>query len=90
MFLKNSRYAKVRQVRVKHSKKRQVKAVALRRLPQTSGSPHVVKANDRLDFYAQRAYRDPTRFWHVADANTELEAHDLVAAVGRVIEVPEQ
>lgn len=90
MFLKNSRYAKVRQVRVKLSKKRQVKAVALRRLPQMRGSSQVVKANDRLDFYAQRIYRDPTRFWHVADANTELEANELVAAVGREIEVPEQ
>lgn len=90
MFLKNSRYAKVRQVSLKLSKKRMIKAVTLRRLPETRGTPQVVKANDRLDFYAQRINRDATRFWHVADANTELEANDLVAMPGRVIEVPEQ
>jgi hypothetical protein len=27
---------------------------------------------------AQRKYGDPTKFWHVADANTELEANNLV------------
>lgn len=90
MFLKNSRYAKVRQVSVNLSKHRQVQAVTLRHLPPTSGSPQVVKANDRLDYYAQRVYRDPTQFWHVADANTDLEANDLVSTMGRVIEVPEQ
>ncbi|MEJ2552373.1 MAG: hypothetical protein P8Z42_15475 [Anaerolineales bacterium] len=90
MFLKNSRYASVRQVSVTLSKKRQVTAIALRRLPETSGTSRVVKADDRLDFYAQRTYRDATRFWHVADANTELEANTLVATIGRVIEVPEQ
>jgi hypothetical protein len=89
VFLKNSRYAKVRQVNVEDSKKRQVKAISLRRLPEASGTPQVVKANDRLDIYAQRNYGDPTQFWHVADANTELEANDLVAATGRVIDVPE-
>jgi hypothetical protein len=26
---------------------------------------------------AQRKYSDGTKFWHVADANTELEANDL-------------
>ena len=27
---------------------------------------------------AHRKYKDGTKFWHVADANTELEANDLV------------
>jgi len=89
VFLKNSRYAKVRQVSVTLARNRKIKALTLRRLPGTSGSPQVVNANDRLDFYAQRYYRDPTQFWHVADANTELEANDLVATTGRVIDVPE-
>ena len=33
---------------------------------------------DRLDVMAQRKYSDGTKFWHIADANTELEANDLV------------
>jgi len=27
---------------------------------------------------AHRKYKDGTTFWHVADANTDLEANDLV------------
>jgi hypothetical protein len=27
---------------------------------------------------AQRKYGDPTKFWHVADANTDLEANNLI------------
>jgi hypothetical protein len=33
---------------------------------------------------------DGTRFWHIADANSELEANSLVALDGRVIAVPER
>jgi hypothetical protein len=29
-------------------------------------------------------------FWHLADANTELEANELVKETGRIIKVPEQ
>ena len=35
-------------------------------------------------------YQDPTRFWHIADANTELQANDLVCEPGQVIQVPER
>jgi hypothetical protein len=44
---------------------------------------------------AQRKYSDGTRFWHVADANTELEANNLVREreqdkQTRVISVPDK
>jgi hypothetical protein len=35
-------------------------------------------------------YGTATKYWHIADANTELEACHLVATAGRVIFVPEQ
>jgi riboflavin biosynthesis pyrimidine reductase len=59
-------------------KKRQVKAVKLRRLPYVSGTPTAIHDNDRLDVMAERRYKDATMFWHIADANTELEANRLI------------
>ncbi len=46
--------------------------------------------NGALGIIAQRQYQNPTWFWHIADANTELEANDLVKEVGRVIQIPRQ
>jgi hypothetical protein len=39
---------------------------------------------------SQRQYKDSTMYWHIADANTELEANNLVKKIGRTIIVPEQ
>jgi hypothetical protein len=90
VFLKTSRYDKVEQTEFKGRDGRQHKAVKIRRLGSPQGKKTTIKDNDRLDIIAQRAYNIPTRFWHIADANTELEANDLVSEVGRTIEVPEQ
>ena len=48
---------------------------------------------DRLDLLAQARYGDDTRFWHIADANTALDARKLTAhtgddALAHVIAVP--
>jgi hypothetical protein len=89
MFLDTSRYHRVRQETVPHRRRGPVTVVALRRLPSTPGTPATVKQQDRLDVMAQRRYDNPTMFWRIADANTELEARDLVATTGRVITLPE-
>jgi len=89
MFLDTSRYAGVPQDQVTLADGRTVSAVCVRRLPAEPGKPTVVAGNDRLDAIAQRTFGDPTKFWHVADANTELQASRLVATPGRVIQVPE-
>ncbi len=60
------------------AKGKTVNAVKLRRLPYTPGNLTEVKGNDRLDIMAHRGYKDGTKFWHTADANSELEANDLV------------
>ena len=88
MFLENSRYAAVTQVEMTLRDGRKAKAVKLRRLPQVQGEPTTIKGNDRLDIMAQRAYGEPTWFWHIADANSELDATALVAETGRTIKVP--
>jgi hypothetical protein len=94
VFLENSRYFSVKTVTVKTENGKTVQAITLRRLPFVAGTPTVVKGNDRLDVMAQRKYSDPTKFWHIADANTELEANDLVKLrpedeLTPVINVPE-
>lgn len=88
MFLKTSRYYKQKTVETKGNST--VKALTLRRLPSTEGNAVMVKSNYRLDIIAQRQYNDPAMFWHIADANSELQANDLVEEDGRIINVPEQ
>ncbi len=90
MFLDSSRYNKQKVVEGVTKDGRTVKVVTLRRPPAVSGKPTVVMGNDRLDIMAQRQYNNPTMFWHIADANTELQANDLVKETGRIIKVPEQ
>lgn len=78
MFDGNSRYIKCPVVEVETAKGKKVNAVKLRRLPYTPGNLTEIKGTDRLDIMAFRKYKDGTKFWHVADANSELEANDLV------------
>ncbi len=90
MFLKNSRYYSVDTCEAEDRSGRAVTAVKLRRLESPSAKSMTVKAGDRLDIVAERNLRDASLFWHIADANTELEANELVATSGRTIQVPER
>ncbi len=90
MFLETSRYFRQKQVDVVTKDGRTIKALSLRRLPTVNGELTAIEESDRLDIIAQRQYQNPTWFWHIADANTELEANDLVKEVGRVIQIPRQ
>lgn len=90
MFTKDSRYANTPTVTVTDAAGRPVSAVKLRSLPETPGRPLTVAGADRLDLIAERCYRDGARFWRIADANSEIEAAELLAPVGRVIQVPER
>jgi hypothetical protein len=88
VFLDSSRYAKVAQDTVPTSTGGSVTAIRLRPLPPTAGEPYTVLEHDRLDLLAQARYADGTRFWHVADANTALDARELTAATGATITLP--
>lgn len=89
MFLRRSRYYELETVDAVDPGGRQVKAVKLRRLPATPGAPVLVRDGDQLDVMSQRRYKDPTRFWHIGDAASELEVNELVRTAGRIIDVPE-
>lgn len=89
MFLKSSRYAQLPVVAATDAAGREVSAVRLRRLPATDGTPQRLAAHDQLDVIAEQRYADPTRFWHVADANSELDSARLARPAGRTIKVPE-
>jgi hypothetical protein len=90
MFLQNSRYFQQPVVDALSRNGSPIRAISLRRLPPISGDARIVKGNDQLDIIAQRQYNDPTWFWHIADANTDLEANNLVKETLRVIIVPRQ
>lgn len=90
MFLESSRYYKQKIVETVTKDGRQVKALTLRRLPDISGKLTTIKGNDRMDIMALRLYNNPIMFWHIADANTELQADQLVTETGRKIKVPEK
>jgi hypothetical protein len=98
MFLPSSRYANVPQCQVTQADGSTVTAVKLRRLPPVTGDPTTMNANDRLDIIVGQQYGDGTMFWHIADANTELSARNLLEPwlagdpqeAQITIEVPEQ
>ncbi|MGD9614573.1 MAG: hypothetical protein AB7H90_12215 [Alphaproteobacteria bacterium] len=87
MFLERSRYAKTPVDEVEIAG-RKVAAIRLRRLPSPPADPYVVRQGDRLDLIAQRQFGDGTRFWHIADANSALEARTLVARVLGILNLP--
>ncbi len=88
MFLANSRYAKVAIVESTTSTGEKVTALVLRRLTPVVGEAKAVTAGDRLDLIAQARYGDATQFWHVADANTELDSRTLVENPGDEVNIP--
>ena len=90
MFLKNSRYFGLPTATGADRRGRAVQGVRLRRLPATTGVDIQVNDKDQLDVMSERRYTDATRYWHIADANSDLEANELVRTAGRHIAVPEK
>ncbi len=88
MFLKNSRYFGLPTIMASNRAGSEVAAVKLRPLPGTAGDQVSVQAHDQLDAMSEQRYADATRYWHIADANTELEARSLLQVTGRPIAVP--
>jgi hypothetical protein len=86
-FLPSSRYAQLATVDVPAPKGRVATIIKLRRLPATDGDLTVIQLHDRLDVLAHEHYNDSTEFWHIADANSELDAAEL-AVPNNTIKVP--
>ena len=90
MFLKNSRYFNTPTSIARDVNDREVKVLTLRTLPATRGESTQIHDHDQLDVMSHRRYADGTKFWYIADANSDLEANNLVAVSGRHINVPEK
>lgn len=88
MLSPNSRYKSTRVTNVTLPDGRVGPALKLRTLPATTGEPRPVKDNDQLDVMAHAITDDGTRFWHIADANTEREAKRLLRETGAPINLP--
>ena len=60
----------------------------LREIPAASALLRVTPTDsDRLDLLAWRFYRDPTRFWRICDASSQLDPFDVLAP-GEPLPVP--
>jgi hypothetical protein len=89
MFDSNSRYYGLPTFTVPLSNGGQATLVQLRIIPPTVGltSWQVTQA-DRPDLVAQHYYKDPTRFWRIADANEVLDPAESFSAPGAFITIP--
>jgi len=89
MFFKGSRYTNVGDLTLKTGDGREIKYKKTRLIPRTEAQAgHLVHQGERLDHIAQRYYRDPERFWRIADANQVLWPDELTEKAGRVIMIP--
>lgn len=88
MFSKNSRYYGL-QTAIVDNGGAEAKAVKLRRIDKINGFQYMVRDQDSLDYISNQKYNDSTKFWYIADANSEMKANDLLDKTGEVICVPE-
>jgi hypothetical protein len=65
-----------------------------RRIVPQPGAPnfatiatHSVRQGDRLDLIAARYLGDPLIFWLICDANGAIDPADLVATIGKVVNI---
>lgn len=49
---------------------------------------HIVTEGERLDHIAFATLADPEQFWRIADVNTSMNASELAARPGRILQIP--
>jgi hypothetical protein len=88
MIFKGSRYQNSSTYQVTLADGSTATALTMRLVPPTpAGFRYTVAGHDRLDLLAYRFYNNPEKFWLIADANTEMDAEDLLET-GRQILIP--
>ena len=88
MIFKGSRYQGVKVYTVTGPGGQSVAAFAIRYIPATpAGFYHTFTGDQRLDLIANQYYRDPQKFWLIADANTAMDPEDLLEP-GRQLLIP--
>ena len=89
MFYKGSRYETVGDAHCTDKNGRDILYKKMRIIPDTPAQfRHLVMQGDRPDLLAFRYYRDPLKFWHIADANGCMNAEELTAQPGKRILIP--
>ena len=89
MFFKGSRYATVGDLTITTAAGKEVKYKNFRFTPRTDArAGHLVHQGERLDHIAQRYYRDPERFWRIADANQVMRPEELTRKAAAIIMIP--
>jgi hypothetical protein len=90
MFTKSSRYANVSDATVTGADGREVRYKTTRFIPALPAQVgHIISRGERLDHIAYFYFRAPERFWRICDANEAMNPADLVAQIGRKIDIPE-
>lgn len=88
MIFKGSRYETVPVYQVTGPNGQTISVLGIRFIPRTpAGFRHTFKSNERLDLLAHTFYRNPEKFWLIADANTEMDPDDLLEP-GRLLSIP--
>lgn len=88
MIFKGSRYQNTGTYSVTDSSGRNINALKIRFIPATpAGYYHTFTADQRLDTISYGFYRNPEKFWLIADANSEMDPEDLLEP-GRQLLIP--
>jgi hypothetical protein len=88
MIFKGSRYQGVNIYTTTRADGQPVAGFGIRFIPPTpAGFFHTFSGDQRLDLVAYQYYRNPEKFWLIADANTEMDPEDLLAP-GRQLLIP--
>jgi nucleoid-associated protein YgaU len=88
MIFKGSRYQDTGTYQVIGPAGQIVTALKIRFIPATpAGYLHTFRAGERLDILAYQFYRNPEKFWLIADANEEMDPEDLMET-GRKLRIP--
>ena len=94
MFLKGSRYERVKDYvaldvrgnRNRVKRMRRISQQPQQQQPQQKKAlTYIIKEGDRLDLLAHTYYGDPTKFWLICDANQTMFPHDLLVPGKRII-----
>lgn len=89
MFFDGSRYLRVADYTVDREDGSQQKLKATREpLTTETALTYQVREGDRLDLLAFKFYRNPRKWWLIADANPDCVAPDQLLVVGRMLIVP--
>ncbi len=90
MFLKGSRYERVKDYVATDAKEITNKVKQIRQIEKLDKAfVYVIEEGDRLDNLANRFYGDPTKFWIICDANDVMFPSDLVVPGMKII-IPQE